>query len=152
MKKLFLGITYIVLVVVLFVYLLIPCVKVDSTNSQGYVEQAIITSSVDTGLPILGLVFIFPTAIFSILSLTMNKAIITFLKYVFGLFMGVFILAANIVVLTRSFYDIYSLFVPIILVVASLCALVIAIYGIKEGITSDNLVKKNNSNEEQNAE
>ena len=152
MKKLFLGITYIVLVVVLFVYLLIPCVKVDSTNSQGYVEQAIITSSVDTGLPILGLVFIFPTAIFSILSLTMNKAIITFLKYVFGLFMGVFILAANIVVLTRSFYDIYSLFVPIILVVASLCALVIAIYGIKEGITSDNLIKKNNSNEEQNAE
>ena len=152
MKKLFLGITYIVLVVVLFVYLLIPCVKVSSTNSQGYVEQAIITSSVDTGLPILGLVFIFPTAIFSILSLTMNKAIITFLKYVFGLFMGVFILAANIVVLTRSFYDIYSLFVPIILVVASLCALVIAIYGIKEGITSDNLVKKNNSNEEQNAE
>ena len=152
MKKLFLGITYIVLVVVLFVYLLIPCVKVSSTNSQGYVEQAIITSSVDTGLPILGLVFIFPTAIFSILSLTMNKAIITFLKYVFGLFMGVFILAANIVVLTRSFYDIYSLFVPIILVVASLCALVIAIYGIKEGITSDNLIKKNNSNEEQNAE
>ena len=152
MKKLFLGITYIVLVVVLFVYLLIPCVKVDSTNSQGYVEQAIITSSVDTGLPILGLVFIFPTAIFSILSLTMNKAIITFLKYVFGLFMGLFILAANIVVLTRSFYDIYSKFVPIILVVASLCALVIAIYGIKEGITSDNLVKKNNSNEEQNAE
>lgn len=152
MKKLFLGITYIVLVVVLFVYLLIPCVKVDSTNSSGYVEHAIITSSVDTGLPILGLVFIFPTAIFSILSLTMNKAIITFLKYVFGLFMGVFILAANIVVLTRSFYDIYSKFVPIILVVASLCALVIAIYGIKEGITSDNLVKKNNSNEEQNAE
>ena len=151
MKKLFLGITYIVLVVVLFVYLLIPCVK-PSTNSSGYVEQAIITSSVDTGLPILGLVFIFPTAIFSILSLTMNKAIITFLKYVFGLFMGVFILAANIVVLTRSFYDIYSLFVPIILVVASLCALVIAIYGIKEGITSDNLIKKNNSNEEQNAE
>jgi hypothetical protein len=66
--------------------------------------------------------------------------------------MGVFILAANIVVLTRSFYDIYSLFVPIILVVASLCALVIAIYGIKEGITSDNLINKNNSNEEQNAE
>ena len=152
MKKLFLGITYIVLVVVLFVYLLIPCVKAPANNSQGYVEQAIITSSVDTGLPILGLVFIFPTAIFSILSLTMNKAIITFLKYVFGLFMGVFILAANIVVLTRSFYDIYSLFVPIILVVASLCALVIAIYGIKEGITSDNLIKKNNSNEEQNAE
>jgi len=152
MKKLFLGITYIVLVVVLFVYLLIPCVKGASTNSSGYVEHAIITSSVDTGLPILGLVFIFPTAIFSILSLTMNKAIITFLKYVFGLFMGVFILAANIVVLTRSFYDIYSLFVPIILVVASVGALVIAIYGIKEGITSDNLVKKNNSNEEQNAE
>ena len=152
MKKLFLGITYIVLVVVLFVYLLIPCVKAPANNSQGYVDQAIITSSVDTGLPILGLVFIFPTAIFSILSLTMNKAIITFLKYVFGLFMGVFILAANIVVLTRSFYDIYSLFVPIILVVASVCALVIAIYGIKEGITSDNLVKKNNSNEEQNAE
>lgn len=152
MKKLFLGITYIVLVVVLFVYLLIPCVKVPSTNSQGYVEQAIITNSVDTGLPILGLVFIFPTAVFSILSLTMNKAMITFLKFVFGLFMGVFILAASIVVLTRSFYDIYSLFVPIILIVAAVCSTVIAVFGIIEGITSDNLIKRNNSNEEQNAE
>jgi hypothetical protein len=37
MKKLFLGITYIVLVVVLFVYLLIPCVKAPSSNPQGYV-------------------------------------------------------------------------------------------------------------------
>ena len=63
MKKLFLGITYIVLVVVSFVYLLIPCVKVTVDNTQEYVEQAIITNSVDTGLPILGLVFIFPTAI-----------------------------------------------------------------------------------------
>ena len=152
MKKIFLGITYIVLVVVSFVYLLIPCVKVTVGNTQEYVEQAIITSSVDTGLPILGLVFIFPTAIFSILSLTMNKAIITFLKYVFGLFMGLFILASNIVVLTRNFNDIYSLFVPILLVVASVCALGIAAYGIKEGITSENLIKKNNTNEEQNAE
>jgi hypothetical protein len=63
-----------------------------------------------------------------------------------------FILAASIVVLTRSFYDIYSLFVPIILIVAAACSTVIAVFGIIEGITSDNLIKRNNSNEEQNAE
>ena len=46
----------------------------------------------------------------------------------------------------------HFVFVPIILIVASAGALVIAAFGIKEGITSDNLIKRNNSNEEQNAE
>ena len=142
MKRIFLGITYILLLVMMFVYLLIPCwhgVVNAAEGTKGSYNVLVKTSN--TGLPVIGMVFIFPAFIFSIIALCNDKPMTNFLRDVFGLFAGVFT--------AQYFDDINALFVPIILMACAALASVLGAVGVVQGIQSDNLRKETNNEQNQ---
>ena len=152
MKRIFLGITYILLLVMMFVYLLIPCWHgvVNAEGTEGSYNVLVKTSN--TGLPVIGMVFIFPAFIFSIIALCNDKPMTNFLRDVFGLFAGVFSLASAVVFTAQYFDDINALFVPIILMVCAALASVLGAVGVVQGIQSDNLRKETNNEQNQQEE
>ena len=134
MKRIFIGITYILMLVMQFVYLLIPCLT-EVIES----EKNVIGSTTDTGLPIIGLVFIFPAFVFTVLALCNEKAIFNFLRDVFGLFTGLFILAATTVMIVRDYSHLTGYYVPVILGICSIVILALGAKGVFMGIKNDSL-------------
>jgi len=142
MKKIFIGISYILMLVMMFVYLLIPCLgSLESSNAGD-----VIGSTADTGLSVIGLVFIFPAFVFTIIALCNNQSIHNFLRDVFSLFAGLFILAATIVMIVRDFDNITSGFVPVILIICTVAILIFSIYGVVVGIRREGKEKENSTN------
>jgi hypothetical protein len=140
MKKIFIGILYILMLVMQFVYLLIPCIK--SPDETVTALNNIMGANSSTGLPVIGLVFIFPAFVFTVLALCNEKAIFNFLRDVFGLFTGIFILASTTVLLARDYKLITGYFVPVIIGVCSLVILILGAKGVFEGIKNDSLKGK----------
>ena len=154
MKRIFLGITYILLLVMMFVYLLIPCWNgiTDAANGTKGTFNVLVRTS-NTGLPVIGMVFIFPAFIFSIIALCNDKPMTNFLRDVFGLFAGVFCLVSAIVfVVKEPSNEIFALFVPIILMVCAALSTVLGSIGVVTGIRNDDIKRTANNNTKEDAE
>lgn len=134
MKRIFMGITYLLLTVIMFVYIMLFAFTKEKPTG-GTEALNIVAGTSDTGLPFIGIVFIIPAFVFTIIALcTDENAMMKFFRDMFSLFATLFIAASYGVALGRFYNAITSMFVPIILGICivillgfSLCGVVIAI-------------------------
>lgn len=140
MKRIFMGILYLLLLVMTFVYVLIYCV--DTTSNGETAKYAIISASAFTGLSVIGFIFTIPAIVFTILSLTIDKLLQKFLRDMFAFFASVFSLAAAIVTVIKYHDSITNYFVPVILMVCTVVLLVISLVGVINAIHKDQENKK----------
>lgn len=145
MKRIFLGITYILLAVITFVYLLIPCL--DGVKA-GNGNTSVLVSTADTGLPVIGLIFVFPTFVFTVIALCNDKAMFAFLRDVFGLFTGLFVIASTTIMVVRDYNAITSIFVPVIIGLCSIIITSLSAYGVITAISQEKLQVKEQESEE----
>ena len=89
MKKIFKGVTYLLLLVLIFVYL---CTTGNVT---------VFRAADFTGIPTIGMLFLFPAFVMVILALCINNKIVRFLSEMFSLFTGVFALASGIIAMFK---------------------------------------------------
>ena len=145
MKKIFLGILNILLVVMVFVYLLIPCIH---EFSRG--ENNILGIVAYTGLSVIGFIFLIPSFVFVILGLCASPSakMIVFLRDVFILFASLFTLLAVAVAVFSSKNEISNgmVFVPIILSVCSFILLGLSCYGVVTALIEEKFNKKQEEN------
>ena len=90
MKKVFKGVTYLLLLVLIFVYL---CTTGNDTN--------VFRATLFTGIPTIALLFTIPAFIMTILSLCKNNSKIKFLSEMFSLFASVFALASGVIAMFK---------------------------------------------------
>ncbi len=125
MKKLFLGILYIVTVILAFTYYLIPVAYHTSTS-----DVSLFVKYAYTGIPIVGWIFIFPAFIFAILALCMNGKKIEFLRDVFNFFSALFAIGTILLCVCDRDAIITQPFVLVVLGVCSVILLAGSVYGI----------------------
>ena len=139
MKKLFIGILYILFLVIIFTYTLIDCVYVKNSSGE-YILTCVLAGAAFTGISIIGFVFLFPAFVFSILALSVNKKLFVFLRDMFSFFACGFTLGGAIICL---FGNIDNYYVPIILMVFSAIIFIFATVGVVRTIMSEDKVKDN---------
>ncbi len=137
MKKVFLGILYILLVVMMFVYYLIPCVY-ERANQV----QSLLAGVFNTGISLIGFIFLLPSFVFIILSLVGDKPMMTFLKDSFCFFASVFTAVSLILGLTTK--EISTIYVFAIQGAVTLVLLSFSLTGVIKGL----LYEKNKQEEE----
>ena len=121
MKRIFIKTFVLVLLALILCYLMIS-EKTDGGSIN------VMESAADTGLSIISMLFIFPSFVFTILSMTVtDKKIVEFIGNTFCSFCGVFSLVSGIIAL---FDFTYKLYVPIVLIVFSLVVSIISIIGL----------------------
>ena len=141
MKRLFIGISYIVVVVMAFAYYLSPAVL---TADSGNNIRALMTAFAYTGVSVIGWLFLVPGFIFVILGLCINSSKINFLRDVLCLFAALFTIATVILAFTLS-VSIPNLWVIIIEAVCAGIILAISIYGVIRALINEK--KSNEENE-----
>ena len=147
MKKIFLGILYILFLVIIFTYSLLDCVYTKNSSGED-VLTCVLAGAAYTGISIIGFIFIFPAFVFAILALSVEKKIVTFLRDVFSFFACGFTIGGGIIVL---FQNVANYYVPIILMVFAAFIFVFATVGIIKTISSEdkkNELASNDSNNE----
>lgn len=138
MKKIFINITYIVLSVMSITYLFVSCANLDNYETP----QGIIVATGHTGLPIIGLLLLFPLIILTIIALTTGNAKVVFSRDVIAFFSSLFIVGSTIIALCISTMNYY--YVPVILLLCTLILLVTSSMSIIKLIKEDELTKKDN--------
>lgn len=136
MKKIFINITYIVLSVMSLTYLLVGCAYVEGFESP----QGIIAATAHTGLPIIGLILIFPIIILTIVAVSTNKPKVIFARDVIAFFASIFILASTII--TFCICPMANFYVPIIQIICVVILLVTSSMAIINAIKQDELSNK----------
>lgn len=132
MKRVFIGILYILMLVMTFVYLVIGFI--DDKNAVN-----VLISTADTGLPIIGMIFTFPAFVFAIIALCNPKPMFEFLRDAFSLFSGVFAIASTTICLIRYYNYITGLYIPVILFLCASIISVIGVMGVISGISNEKL-------------
>lgn len=135
MKKVFLGISYILLIVMLFVYYLIPCVYAGNNYAI-----ALLPAVLDTGISLIGFVFIFPAFVFTILALFNDKIMVSFLRDSFSLFASIFSVGTIFIGAFRQ--EIAQGYVFFIIGTVTIFLLALSVYGVVKGL----LFEKNKKN------
>lgn len=135
MKKVFLGISYILLVVMLFVYYLIPCVY----NGGNY-QVSLLQGVINTGISLIGFVFVFPAFVFTILALFSDKAMVSFLRDSFALFASVFTIGT--IFIGAFCHEIAQGYVFFILGTVTLLLTILSGFGVAKAL----LLEKNKKN------
>ena len=140
MKKLFLGITYLLMIVLSFVYNFIPFMLGPNNVSVG-----VWYATAGTGLPAIGVIFLIPSFIFTVISLvgSKNTKMTEFLKDVFVLFASAFIVISLIFSLVQG-YAIYQFIAPIILGLSSGILLICGTIGVVTALRNEKLEKSEN--------
>lgn len=128
LKKIFFGSLYLVLLIMLFTYMLIDPI-VDGNHIGTLVDNAKFT-----GIPIIGFILIFPSFVFTILSLTIEKKAIVFCRDLFSMFVGIFTLISSIVGVFTMFN---ALYIPIIVALCSLAILIISLVNVISAMKQD---------------
>ena len=136
MKKIFINITYIVLSIMSLTYLFVPCAFTAADESA----QGIIAATAHTGLPIMGLLLLFPLVILTIVALTTNNIKVTFARDVITFFASIFILVSTII--TFCICAMENFYVPIIILVCVCVLLGTSTYAVIKTIKEDELTKK----------
>ena len=150
MKRIFIGIAYLLLTVIVFVYILLNAFTKDVlvegvSRLQHY---SIVSATVDTGLPFIGIVFIIPAFVFTIIALCSDEnAMMKFFRDMFSLFAALFIAASYGVAIGRYYDSISSWFVPIILGICTVIVLGLSSYGVVNAILKDELRLKKEKEE-----
>ena len=116
-------------------YLFIGCCY----NGENVV--GVIIAAANTGLPVIGLILLFPLIILTIISICTDNIKVTFARDVVSIFGSAFILASSIIVMFAKVMENY--YVPIIIIVCTLVILVTALISVFKVIKADELAKKN---------
>ena len=143
MKRLFIGISYIVVVVMAFAYYLSPAVVTVDSNAH---TTALMTAFAYTGVSVIGWLFLVPGFVFVILGLCINSPKVNFLRDVLCLFAALFTVATIILAFTLSL-EIPNLWVVIILAVCAAIILTISTYGVVKALITEKNVNKEKENE-----
>lgn len=128
LKKIFFGSLYLVLLIMLFTYMVIDPI-VDGNHIGTLVDNTKFT-----GIPVIGVILIFPSFVFTILSLTMEKKAITFCRDLFSMFVGIFTLISSIIGVFNMFN---ALYIPIIVALCSLAILIISLVNVISAMKQD---------------
>lgn len=128
LKKIFFGSLYLVLLIMLFTYMVIDPI-VDGNHIGTLVDNTKFT-----GIPVIGVILIFPSFVFTILSLTMEKKAITFCRDLFSMFVGIFTLISSIIGVFNMFN---ALYIPIIVGLCSLAILIISLINVVSAMKQD---------------
>ena len=134
MKKIFFGFTYILLLVIIFVYCITGAFGSNADSSL----KGLLSVTSHIGLSLIGFVMIIPAFVFSILALVMEKTLFTFLRNMFSLFASAFI---GISIIIACFYGVKYLYVPIILGVSCLTIFVLSLVGVIQNMREDSRAK-----------
>ena len=110
LKKVFFGITYLILSTIILIYLSISC---SVTGFDYKVSLTEVTSF--TGLPIIAIVLLIPTIILNILTLILNRRILTFCKDMVTFFASAFSFGTSII----GFFMFDAYYIPAIIAVCS---------------------------------
>ncbi len=127
MKKFFYGATYLLLLVMMFTYLLI-------SKEFNLEYESLLGKVSETGISVIGFLFIFPAFIFTILALCGNKKMVAFCRDMFALFASAFSVATGVIGLF-TFAPYY--YVPVILLVASGIVFILSLINVIKGLKSE---------------
>ena len=139
MKKIFLKTLFLVLLLLIFSYMVI---EKQIPNAVG--RRSILSDVSDTGISVIGFVFLFPSFVFTVLSMCMpEKKMIDFCSYMFSGFSALFCLIAGVVAMfTFGQY----LYVPIVLLVTTAITLCLSIVFVLKTLKEENNQKENTNN------
>ena len=128
LKKIFYGSLYLVLQTMILSYMTINPM-VDGTRIG-----TLIGLTDFTGVPVIGVIMIFPAFVFTIISLTMEKKAVNFCRDLFSMFVGLFITASSIVGIFKMFD---ALYIPIIVAICSVTLLIISLVNVATALKKD---------------
>ena len=130
LKKIFYGVSFLVLVAMTFVYTVLT--RSGSTADGVYSGSVgVISAAGFTGLPAISVVLLIPAFVFGILSLSLNKKVISFIRDLFGFFAGAFSIASATI---AFFYIGGSYYIPVILIVCAIILFVISLISLLKAI------------------
>lgn len=136
MKKIFLGMSNLLLIVITFTYMVIT---VEYSNEAGRIlKDDLVGLTNKTGFPVIGIIFLIPAFIFTIIYLSTKNKYNELFKSLFSLFGGIFCLLTGVIGLTLFKMNYY---IPYIVTFASLFICVISIISIVCLIKNDELKK-----------
>ena len=144
LKRIFYSVSYMILVVMAFVYILLSR---QITVGGNYSSASVVGSAGFTGLPAIAIVLLIPAFIFGILALSIDKKIIAFVRNLFGFFSGLFSIASVIV---SFFYIGGAYYIPIILGVCSITLFVISTIELNRSFKESYKEEKKKENEREN--
>lgn len=133
MKKIFFGMTNLLLIVITFTYMVI------STEYDNHLYDDLVGLTNKTGFPIIGILFLIPAFIFTIIYLCTKSKYNELFKSLFSLFGGVFCLLAGAISLTAYKMNFY---IPCLVTGASLIICVFAVISIINLIKNDSFKKE----------
>jgi len=128
LKKIFYGSLYLVLQTMILSYMTINPM-VDGTRIG-----TLIGLTDFTGVPVIGVIMIFPAFVFTILSLTMEKKAVNFCRDLFSMFVGIFTTISSIVGIFKMFD---ALYIPIIVAICSVTLLIISLINVAIALKKD---------------
>lgn len=130
MKRIFFGITYILLLSLMFAYMLI------SRGFQGLIGTCILDDASRTGISVIGFLFIFPAFVFAILAICIDKKMPKFCRDMFTLFAAAFSIGAAVICMfTGNFAR--ELYIPIVLAAVSAVAFGLSLVGVINGFRGE---------------
>ena len=132
MKKLFFKILFLVLTSLVFVYLLIECVR----NDSGKLQSILVLTSQD-GLSPIGFILLIPTFVFSIITLTVKRNQLEFVRCILGMFAAAFSIISVILLFVDRGIDNMRLAIPIAVLIFSTAMLIISIVDVISVIKED---------------
>lgn len=137
MKKIFFSVTYLILTVMLFTYLVItPYIP----GYSGYIDS--LSGQIGfTGLPVIAIVLLIPLFVFDILALCINRKGIVFCREMIGFFASVFCLACAII---GIFYMLDAIYIPIIVIVCSIPLGVLTLLNIIKALKKEKTEESDN--------
>ena len=122
MKKIFFKTLILVLLSLAFCYMVIDIKGADGKSTT------VSAMAANTGVSIIGILFIIPSFVFTILAMTVNeKKVLEFCSNMFGTFCGCFCLISGVVAIIKYTSTLY---VPIVLIVVSSLIFVVSLIGI----------------------
>lgn len=136
MKKIFINISYVVIVVVLGVYMLLNCAPVSVSGELA--NRSIIYVTTNVGLSIIGFILLFPIFILTIVTLSVDNKKVSFARDVIALFASLFLVTSIVIAFFRDI-DINYIYVPVIAMICAGALLICSIYFIIKAIKNDEL-------------
>ena len=128
LKKIFYGVSFLILVVMTLTY---SALSRSITVGGQYVSAGVMNAAGFTGLPAIAVVLLVPSFVFGILSLCINKKVISFIRDLFGFFAGAFAIASAII---AFFYIEGAYYLPVILSVCAVILLIISLISLLKAI------------------
>lgn len=131
MKRVFFGITYIILLSLMFSYMLI------SRGFNGVLSTNVLGDASRTGISIIGFMLIIPAFVFAIISICVDKKGTNFCRDMFTCFSSAFCIASGIICLFTGTFD-TERYIPIVLACVSLIAFALSLVGVIKTLKNEN--------------